>query len=201
MSLYPQEALSVQRNGAMQGRRSSKVGGWLGISMGMARVISRITTRGVANSMSFHLPGAVLVRDFNGDGKSDLTYHNPWGGQLYVFPSNGDNFGVAEWGNAGATELNGRWLVGDFNGDGRSDLTYHDPWGGQLNVFVSTGRNFGSASWGNAGATELSGRWLVGDFNGDGKSDLTYHNPWGGQLYVFPSTGSGFGSGNMTSSI
>ena len=47
------------------------------------------------------LSGRWLVGDFNGDGKSDLTYHNPWGGQLYVFPSTGSGFGSAQWGMRG----------------------------------------------------------------------------------------------------
>ena len=84
---------------------------------------------------------SVVGWDFNGDGKSDLTYHNPWVANSMSFHLPGSGFGSAQWG-MGATELIGRWLVGGFQWDGKSDLTYHNPWGGQLYVFPSNGGQF-----------------------------------------------------------
>jgi serralysin len=68
--------------------------------------------------------------DFNGDGKSDILWQAPNGGQVYEWQMNGTQVtsSAAIGGGAGWTVAG----IGDFNGDGKSDILWQAPNGGQV---------------------------------------------------------------------
>jgi hypothetical protein len=136
---------------------------------------------------------AIVVGDFNGDGKADLivayqnSYPVPFGGIEYsiqagaqdfppmytvtgfsLLPGNGDgSFGrPVNYGTpGGATNV----LAADFNGDGEPDLTVGLP----LTILPGNGDGTAQAATGVTLAGIRSVYSLVsGDFNGDGKMDL-----------------------------
>src|SRR2546429_106496 len=66
-------------------------------------------------------PHAVVVSDFNGDGKVDLAVANAGAGSVSVLLGKGDGtFQAAVNYGAGASPY--AVVVGDFNGDGKADL-------------------------------------------------------------------------------
>ncbi|WP_430788531.1 FG-GAP-like repeat-containing protein [Actinoplanes sp. G11-F43] len=116
----------------------------------------------------------VLVRDFNGDGKSDIIGRYT-DGVLRLYTGNGTG-GI----NSGYTTVATSWAnmselfsPGDFNGDGKPDIIgrYTD---GVLRLY--TGNGTGGI---NPGYTTVATAWTnmselfsPGDFNGDGKPDI-----------------------------
>lgn len=143
----------------------------------------------------------LLVGDFNGDGKTDVSAGRqltPTQVRWYVALSTGSSFGNyqiwdEDFGNAGDS-----WYIGDFNGDGRTDLAVRRQQSvTQIRWYVeiSLGNQFGGGTvwtedFGNAGD-----EWFTGDFNGDGADDLSLArniNPTTVRWYVALSTSSSF---------
>src|SRR5262249_3495487 len=121
-------------------------------------------------------PVAVVVGDFNKDGKLDLAVlvalPQVGANAAEVLLGNGDgtfkpgvNFAVGN----GATSL----AVGDLNGDGTLDLATADSTGISVLLGKSDG-SFQSATHSAAGNTPHS--LVLGDFNNDGKLDAAVAN-------------------------
>jgi hypothetical protein len=100
--------------------------------------------------------GKKVPNDFNGDGKSDILYHNPTTGKNFMRMMNGR--AVLSQGNT--PKLPAVWQIagnGDYNGDGKSDILYHNP---------TTGKNFmrmmnGRAVLSQGNAPALPAAWSV----------------------------------------
>jgi hypothetical protein len=125
---------------------------------------------------------AVVVADFNGDGKPDLAVA---AGSLLVMLGNGDGtFKAGINTGAGANLM----AVGDFNGDGKPDLVTSE------NVAVLLGKGDGTFQAPIPAATSSPaipfGGLAVGDFNGDGKLDVVAPNV-SGSILVFLGDGTG----------
>jgi hypothetical protein len=129
-----------------------------------------------------------FAADFNGDGKTDLCYHET-NNYFYVLLSSGTSFdwnvpGSGTWLNTDAGVLLGvydcSYYVGDFNGDGRADLLCVDQHNGyKISVSTSTGTGFngpGSGQWypSNGRFNYNKDNFFTADFDGDGKTDLGY---------------------------
>ena len=127
-------------------------------------------------------PTKVLVSDFNGDEKADISLVYGGNGRtkaLLVYA--GENSYIGQ--NVKRTELVGtgfdkhqHWRAGDVNGDNKSDLIYIIP---TINGNALTGVHHSSeeAFLPNSLTTVIEGsrtlnRYIRGDFNGDGKTDL-----------------------------
>ncbi|PYJ96801.1 MAG: VCBS repeat-containing protein [Verrucomicrobia bacterium] len=154
-------------------------------------------------------PQAVVVGDFNGDGKPDLAVANNGSTNVAVLLGNGDaTFQTAiSYGVGGAPPppyaATGVLAIGDFNRDGKVDLAVANSGG----VSVLSGKGDGTfqnavnyATGGSASSV------VVGDFNGDGKPDLAANN--GGGVSVLLGNGDGsfqaavnYGTGGSTSSV
>ncbi|MBV8438517.1 MAG: VCBS repeat-containing protein, partial [Silvibacterium sp.] len=141
------------------------------VKLGLANGVSAPTSNEAA---------AVLVGDFNGDGKPDMAVLNsPIGtpcpntaGSILVFLGKGDGTFTAD-GSTSVSSCVWGFVAADFNGDGRSDIAFADG----KNVTVLFGNADGtfstkSISMTNAG---LAG----GDLNGDGKADLVVETTGG----------------------
>jgi hypothetical protein len=145
-------------------------------------------------------PGAVVVGDFNGDGKADLAVVNadentgdPGG--VSILLGNGDGtFQPAREYAAGSHPTG--IVAGDFNGDGKLDLAVADQGllymgiPGGVSILLGNGDgtlqppvNYGSGKGPN---------WVVaGDFNGDGKLDLAFADLFSSVVAVLLGNGDG----------
>jgi hypothetical protein len=127
----------------------------------------------------YSFPGgvtAVVVADFNGDGKPDLAVAA--NSSILVMLGNGDGTFRAGIRTAVSTNL---MAVGDFNGDGKPDLVLSE------NVSVLLGKGDGTFQAPIAAATSSVipfGGLAVGDFNGDGKLDVVAPNATGSILVL-----------------
>jgi FG-GAP-like repeat len=142
-------------------------------------------------------PAGDFSRDFNGDGFSDILWHN-------------DNGQVAIWELKGASQIDGGSLpinpgpswaeigAGDFNGDGLSDILFQNT-NGQAEVWDMSGTNViggGAVNLNPGPSWQAKG---TGDFNGDGYSDILLQNA-NGRTAVWEMNGStliGGGSVNL----
>jgi serralysin len=113
------------------------------------------------------------VGDFNGDGKSDILWHNEDGSlldwQMSSSSQIGSQLGV---GSAPAnSELAG---IGDFDGDHKDDLLWRNETTGAATV-----QSFSAPP---VTITGVGNEWSVvgaGDFNGDGVDDVMFRNAQG----------------------
>ncbi len=127
------------------------------------------------------------LKDFNGDGLSDILWQNSSTGAV-AFWSIGRDSKVASAATLNWT-ANTPWLgvgVADFNGDHKPDVLWHNPSSGEVGIWLVNGttvtRGF-DLEWNVPGTT-----WQVrgtGDFNGDGSADILWHNATTGQLSVW----------------
>jgi hypothetical protein len=114
------------------------------------------------NSVNLTGSNNILVGDFNGDQKLDVT-----AAQSIVF-GNGDGTFQA---SPAILSPNGESAAvsGDFNGDGKTDIAITSS-GGNLYIYLADGA--GSLSLAHTYAISANGGLQTGDFNGDGKLDL-----------------------------
>lgn len=148
------------------------------LASGLRSGISPITETGVLGNAAY----AVVVGDFNGDGKTDVALTNDGDpGQVTVFLSKGDgSFKTAKQfasGGVGARSI----VVADFNADGILDLAVAndcfsatDCSRGSVGVLLGRGDGTFRAAKIYAYAIEGTAYPALGasDFNGDGTSDL-----------------------------
>jgi hypothetical protein len=135
---------------------------------------------------------AVVVGDFNGDGKLDLAVLDRDNNGLFILLGDGTgNFTLASTAAVGGLSV----ATGDFNGDGKLDLAVANN-NGSVSILLGDGTgNFTLAS--SFLATGLNGLYsvAVGDLNGDGNLDLAV-SAASNTVYVLL----GDGTGNFTQS-
>jgi Fibronectin type III domain/FG-GAP-like repeat len=149
-------------------------------------------------------PAHIVVADFNGDGKTDVSVFRPSEGRWYAVGSPFLNWGLSSDipvpGNyKGQTTTDaavyrpseGRWYVnggafttwgtsgdipvpGDYNGDGTTDIAVFRPSEGRWYV---NGGAF--TTWGTSGDIPVPG-----DYNGDGTTDVAVFRPSEGRWYI-----------------
>jgi chitodextrinase len=142
-------------------------------------------------------PGRRVIRsDFNGDGKSDILWHNSATGSNSIWLMNGATISGGAANFATVADLN--WSiagVGDFDGDGKSDILWRNGATGEISIWLMNGATilsrpvFGAVTdlnWGIAG---------VGDFDGDGKSDVLWHNSTTGSNSIWLMNGATISGG------
>jgi len=118
---------------------------------------------------------SAATHDFNGDGKSDVLWHDT-SGNVAMWLMNGSTVSSSTFiGNVATT-----WsIVGqrDFSGDGMSDVLWHDS-SGNVAMWLMNGATVSSSTFiGNIATT-----WSVagtGDFNGDGNGDVLWRDSSG----------------------
>jgi hypothetical protein len=168
-------------------------GVWVNRSLGVAS--------GTAPQLWGRLPSdvrweSITVRDFTGDGRSDIAARNADNGNWRLLESEGVRFSdprrFGSWSTAVAWE---HVVAGDFDGNGSADLAARDPTSGQWWMsrsseigFVTAPAGIRSAAWQTC---------FAGDFNADGRSDLAGRNPLTGRWRVFMSNGDRFAAGRV----
>jgi hypothetical protein len=115
--------------------------------------------------------------DFNGDGRTDVFWHNTKTGATSAWLVNGGT--VLEFTNYGVMNAAAGWKVkgyGDFNADGRSDVLWHNTKTGEVSAWLLDGSTVRAATdYGSMDPAlwKLSG---LGDINGDGRTDVLWYN-------------------------
>jgi FG-GAP-like repeat/FG-GAP repeat len=134
-------------------------------------------------------PFALVVTDFNGDGRADLAVANYRSNNVSVLLGNGDgSFKDPLEYAVGSTPY--AIVAADFNGDGRDDLAVANQWSRSVTVLLG----HGDGSFQNPAsyaAGSLPGALAVADFNGDGHLDLAVANEgtYGTDGVFVPGTG------------
>ncbi|MBZ5552579.1 MAG: Ig-like domain repeat protein, partial [Acidobacteriia bacterium] len=183
-------------------------------SMGILMAAGRCTAPTFSTAVNLTVsasPSAVIVADFNGDGKADLAIADQVSNTIAILLGNGNGtFGAPIVTSAGGSTPLGL-AAGDFNGDGKLDLVVanggvqggKNPIPGNVAVLLGNGNGtFGAASTFAAGNKPLA--VAVGDFNKDGKLDLAVANGINStprnDITIFFGTGLGtFGAGTALS--
>src|SRR5258708_19048992 len=84
--------------------------------------------------------------DFNGDGKSDILWHNSATGSNSIWLMNGTTISGGATNLATVTDLN--WRIagsGDFDGDGKSDILWRHGATGEISIWFMNGATILSA--------------------------------------------------------
>ena len=151
-------------------KKISAIVGMVLSSLGYS-TISKAVEFGPAKTYSVGTnPMAVVVADFNGDGKQDIAVANSGSGNVSILLGNGDGtFQAAVNFDAGMAKPSSL-AAGDFNNDGKPDLAVFQP-GSAVSILLGNGNGTFQAPK-TLALTALSSQLAVADFNGDKISDL-----------------------------
>lgn len=140
-------------------------------------------------------PKAVVVADFNNDGKQDLATVNRGSYTVSILLGDGaGNFGAASNFPTGGTFAEPSALVAsDFNNDGKMDVAVSKPNVHLISVMLGNG-NGGLGAPSDISVGENPGTSVAGDFNGDGNSDLAVADSGFNQGGIYVLLGAGTGS-------
>jgi hypothetical protein len=133
--------------------------------------------------------GAVVVGDFNGDGRKDIAVSN-LNNTISVALGNGN--GTFQSPVVTATTA-GSWamVAGDFNRDGKLDLAANAIGGNSIDLLLGNGDGTFQARVSYATGAYVN-RLASGDLNGDGADDLVGASiGYGGTLFVLKNNGDG----------
>src|SRR5439155_1302753 len=139
-------------------------------------------------------PTAIVVRDFNGDGKPDLAVTNGISRDVSVLLGSGDGTfqaGVRYPSGQGASAGAFGITAGDFNADGKLDVAVGYR-GNPSVVMLRLGNGDGTFTNGGTFAVGRAPFFMIaGDWNGDGKADLAVSSEFDSSVSVLLGNGDG----------
>ncbi|MBF0316915.1 MAG: VCBS repeat-containing protein [Nitrospirae bacterium] len=126
-----------------------------------------------------------VIHDYNGDGMSDILWHNQKTGMVAIWLMDSDN--VTSHGSPGTVPRS--WQIdgaGDFDGDGKTDIIWRNTKDGSLHIWFMDGLTMAGRApvkFSNSDMKIHKKDWYlvaVGDFNGDGKTDMLFRQKGNG---------------------
>jgi len=118
---------------------------------------------------------ALVVGDYNGDGKADIAVANGAGNSVSIYLGNGDGTFATPVNYPTAHGFPVAIVQGDFNNDGKLDFAVVLQRINQVSILLGNGDGtFGAHAEVNTGVNPIAE--AVGDFNNDGKLDLAVIN-------------------------
>jgi hypothetical protein len=137
-----------------------------------------------------------LLKDFNGDGQTDILWRHKTSGTLVAWLMNGSN--LSDWKVSSPTINDPLWKVvgtGDFNGDGTADILWQHKTIGLVVAWLMNGTDMGSFKIVLPLIADLEWEIVgVGDFNGDGSADILWRHAKNGDVVVWPMNGTDMAS-------
>jgi hypothetical protein len=137
-------------------------------------------------------PNAMVIADFNRDGKLDMAVTNYGTSTINILLGQGNN----QYANASGSPFNATAgpiciVTADFNNDGFLDLATADYTAGSMSIYLGNGD--GTFQFSSSPITGESRSYYItlGDFNGDGKPDLAQCNAGTNSVYVMLGQGDG----------
>ncbi|EMO29651.1 VCBS repeat protein, partial [Leptospira interrogans serovar Bataviae str. HAI135] len=146
----------------------------------------------------------LLVGDYNGDGRTDISLYDSRSGKWFVGenhrnPNKNDSvYFQMQWKlykvfTAPEQSLFGHdRFSGDFNGDGFSDFLLFDRSNGEWTLGETGNGTINFKIWSRTPQFKTVTRWLQGDFNGDGRTDIGFYSANDGKFWIGESTQNGF---------
>ena len=131
--------------------------------------------------------------DFNGDGNSDVLWHNS-NGSVAMWQMDG----FTTLANVGAGAQGTGWHAVDafdFNGDGKDDILWHND-NGQVQLWLMNG----TQATQKLDLGSMATTWKIGgvdDFTGDGKAEVLWHNTSTGQVQMWNMDGASHTTTNV----
>jgi len=132
---------------------------------------------------------ALVVKDFNNDGRWDLAFANATSNNVSVFLGVGNGTFTAG-GAYAAGSAPSSVTAGDFNGDGKMDLAVANRNSNDVSILLGNGDGtFGAAINYAVGTAPAS--IVAADFDGDGKIDLAVANQGSNNVSILHGNGDG----------
>ncbi|MDX6694381.1 MAG: hypothetical protein QOF02_1984 [Blastocatellia bacterium] len=118
--------------------------------------------------------------DFDGDGKSDVSYWNPSNHNWYIQQSSTNTLRTQlDWGNGSLGDIA---VPRDYDGDGKCDIAVFRPSEGNWYIIQSSTNIIRLVNWGSS-----SDKPVPADYDGDSKTDIAVFRPSEGNWYILNS--------------
>lgn len=132
----------------------------------------------VADSVGKCKPQVKKIFDFDGDGKTDVSFWNPANHNWYIQQSGLSNAlrTQLDWGNGSLGDIS---VPRDYDGDGRTDIAVWRPSEANWYILQSQTSTIRLVNWGNS-----SDYPVPADFDADGKVDVAVWRPSEGNWYI-----------------
>ena len=127
-------------------------------------------------------PTVTTVRDYDGDGRADVTVYRQTTGEWFIRRSSDGGLTYQPW---GAPSLGDVPVPADYDGDGIADIAVYRRSTGQWFGLLSVAGPELQVAWGAALGDDLP---VPGDYDGDGKADLAVYRPSTGQWFILLSS-------------
>jgi hypothetical protein len=138
-------------------------------------------------------PSAVVVGDFNHDGKPDVAVANKGSQTMSILLGNGSGGFSSAPGSpiTGMTNNPFALAVADFNRDGKLDIASVGEASNDLWVFLGNGDGTFQSHINSGGLSQPEGAIAVGDFNKDGIPDVAVSDEASGRVAILLGNGAG----------
>jgi len=133
---------------------------------------------GVAGSRT---PTVITPRDYDGDGKDDVTVYRSWTGDWLTRGSSSSALMARSWGSPAYQD---QPVPADYDGDGKADTAIYRAATGEWFISLSSTGTMASALWGSPQYGDVP---VPADYDGDGKADIAIYRVATGQWMVFRS--------------
>jgi hypothetical protein len=145
----------------------------------------------------------MVIKDANGDGRSDLYWYNVNTGNVSAWLINGSNVLLKVSYGALSPQLG--WIpygIADFNNDKKNDLVWYNKYSGVVQRWFTNGSVVTKVQ--NWGTLPPNMGWFpigIKDLNGNGLADLLIYNAYTGSVAAWLDNGTSPGYGALNPSL